>query len=51
MHLTDLVGFSGIIEDALRDSGLARIDVGHDSDISDFRQGLFLGHLIINIFD
>jgi hypothetical protein len=43
------VGFSGIIQDPFRHSGLARIDVGHDANISDLCQGLFLRHCYISI--
>jgi hypothetical protein len=35
MDFTDLVRFSGVEQYPLRHSGLARVDVGHDSDISD----------------
>jgi hypothetical protein len=33
MDLSDAVRSSGIEEDALRRSGLAGIDVGHDADV------------------
>ena len=33
MHLAQLVGTTGVEEDALRDGGLARVDVGHDADV------------------
>ncbi len=34
MHFSDLVGFSGIIENPFSDRGLARINVGHNPYIS-----------------
>ena len=34
MDLPDFIGFAGIIEDALGQSGLAGIDVGHNADVS-----------------
>ena len=36
MNLADLIGAPGIKQDALRRRGFARVDVGDDSDISDF---------------
>jgi hypothetical protein len=38
MYLPDFVGFAGIIEDALGQSSLAGIDVGHYTDVSYFAQ-------------
>ncbi len=38
MHFADFVDFAGVIEDALGDGGFARVDVGGDADISDFRE-------------
>ena len=35
VHLTHLVGASGVVEDPLRRRGLPRVDVGHDPDIAD----------------
>ena len=34
VDLTDLVGLAGVVEDALRRGGLARVDVGHDPDVA-----------------
>jgi hypothetical protein len=34
VHLSDAVRLSRIEQDALRRSGLAGIDVGHDADVS-----------------
>ena len=36
MHFTDLVCTTGVVEDALRGSGLTGIDVSHDADVSTF---------------
>ncbi len=34
VHLTDLVGLAGVVEDALGRRRLARVDVGHDADVA-----------------
>ncbi len=34
VHLTDLVGLAGVVEDALGRRGLARVDVRHDPDVA-----------------
>ena len=39
VHLADLVGAAGVVEDALGRGGLPRVDVGHDPDVADARQG------------
>ena len=36
MHLADLVGAAGVIEDALGSGGFTGIDVGHDADVPHF---------------
>src|SRR6185503_3118125 len=38
VDLTHLVGAAGVIEDALSRRRLARVDVGHDSDVAQFFQ-------------
>ncbi len=38
VHLTDLVGDAGVVQDALGGSGLASIDVSHDADVADLVQ-------------
>ncbi len=35
VHLADLVGAAGVVEDPLGRRRLARVDVGHDSDVAD----------------
>ena len=35
VHLADLVAAAGVVEDALRHRGLARVDVGTDADVAD----------------
>jgi hypothetical protein len=35
MHFTDLVGLAGVIQDAFRRGGLARVDMRGDADIAD----------------
>ena len=44
VHLTDLVGPAGVIEDALGRRGLARVDVGHDPDVAGLLEGKFACH-------
>ncbi len=44
MHLADLVGLAGVIEDALGCRRLAGIDVRHDADIAVALQRIFAGH-------
>jgi hypothetical protein len=39
MDLTDLVVAAGVIEDALGQGGFARVDMGHDPDVSGPAQG------------
>ena len=43
MHLTDLVGDAGVVEDALGGGGLAGINVGHDADVSGHLKRNFSG--------
>ena len=38
VNLADLVDAAGVIQEALGDRGLARVDVGHDADVADARQ-------------
>ena len=44
MHLADLVGLAGVIQDALGSRRLAGIDVRHDADIAVALQRVFAGH-------
>jgi len=44
------MGFSRIIKDTLGHRCLARINVGHDTDISDFRYILLFAHFSITYF-
>src|SRR5512136_1570933 len=41
MDLSHFVGAAAVIEDALGNRGLARIDVGHDPDVADSVQTAF----------
>ena len=51
VDLTDLVALAGVVEDALRRRGLARVDVGHDADVAGALQGeLTLGHLSLFLY-
>ncbi len=45
VHLTDLVGLAGVVQDPLGRRGLARVDVGHDPDVAVFVQGDVVRHL------
>jgi hypothetical protein len=46
VDLTDLVGLAGVVEDALRRRGLARVDVRHDPDVAGlFEREFALGHV------
>src|SRR5262249_9386977 len=44
VHLADLVGATGVVEDALGRRRLARVDVGHDPDVSGVLEGILAGH-------
>ena len=44
VHLADLVGLAGVVEDTLRGGGLAGIDVRHDADVADHVQCMGSGH-------
>ena len=44
VHLADLVGAAGVVEDALGRRGLARVDVGHDPDVAGLLEGKFACH-------
>ena len=46
VHLTDLVGAAGVVEDALGRRGLARVDVGHDADVAGLFEGELAGHVV-----
>jgi hypothetical protein len=51
VHLADLVGLAGVVEDALGRGGLARVDVGHDPDVARALEGvLTLGHCSTHFF-
>ena len=41
-----LVGAAGVIEDALREGGLPRVDVGNDADIADLLEPDSRGHAV-----
>ena len=45
VHLADLVGATGVEEDALGRRGLARVDVGHDADVAGLFEGELAGHV------
>ena len=47
VHLTDLVGAAGVVEDALGRRGLARVDVGHDPDVAGLFEGEFACHVLV----
>ena len=47
VHLTDLVGAAGVVEDALGRRGLARVDVSHDPDVAGLFEGEFACHLCV----
>ena len=47
VHLTDLVGPAGVVEDALGRRGLARVDVGHDPDVAGLLEGKFACHCVV----
>src|SRR3954465_14110614 len=44
VDLAHLVGAAGVVEDALGRRRLARIDVGHDSDVPSLFEGKAAGH-------
>ena len=44
VHLADLVALAGVVQDPLGRRGLARINVRHDSDVSDHGDGTETGH-------
>src|ERR1019366_3398886 len=44
MHFADLMGFPGIKENALRRRRLARIDVGHDAEVTVILDRMATGH-------
>ena len=46
VHLADLVGAAGVVEDALGRRGLARVDVGHDPDVAGLVEGKFACHCV-----
>src|SRR5207248_8851349 len=48
VHLTDLVGDAGVIEDALRRRGFTRVDVGHDPDVSRLFQRYLACHVLFS---
>src|SRR5881396_1535501 len=45
VHLADLMGAAGVVEDALGSRRLTGIDVSHDADISRLLQGYLTCHL------
>ena len=45
VHLADLVGATGVVEDPLGRRGLARVDVSHDPDVAGLFEGKFACHL------
>ncbi len=45
VHLTDLVGATRVVEDALGRRGLARVDVGHDPDVAGLLEWEFACHV------
>jgi hypothetical protein len=44
MDFTDLVGHAGVEQDSLGSGSLARIDVGHNTNIALFLSGYFSRH-------
>ena len=44
MHFADLVGFAGVIKNALSGRGFPRIDMRHDADIAIVLDGSLTGH-------
>ncbi|HEV7426498.1 MAG TPA: hypothetical protein VGQ46_09030, partial [Thermoanaerobaculia bacterium] len=44
MHLTNLVGAAGVIQDALRRRGFTRVDVSHDPDVPRFFEWYLTWH-------
>ena len=47
VHLTDLVGATRVVEDALGRRGLTRVDVSHDPDVAGLFEGKFACHLCV----
>ncbi len=45
VHLADLVGATGVVEDPLGRRGLTRVDVSHDPDVAGLFEGKFACHL------
>ena len=41
MGIANFIVYTGIIKDSLCESGLARIDVGHNTDVPGSLQGIF----------
>ena len=46
VYLTDLMGLTGIVEDAFCCCGLARIDMRHDTDVAGVGQFVLLSHQV-----
>ena len=44
MHFTDLVALAGIEEDALRNRGLAGVNMRHDAKVAVVLEFVFAGH-------
>ena len=44
VHLADLVGLAGVVQNALGGRGLAGIDVGHDADVARVGQEIAFSH-------
>ena len=44
MDLTDLMSLARVVEDTLGSGGLARIDVGHDTEVTRMLKGGFSSH-------
>ena len=51
MDFTQLVGASRVVEDPLRDRGLARVDVGHDPDVADLLEVDGACHEVLVLLD
>ena len=49
MHLPHLVGAAGVVEDAFGRGGLARVDVGHDSDVASPLECVFAWHDFLSL--
>jgi hypothetical protein len=50
MDLSDFIRLARVVEDSFRNRGFARINVGHDSDISILTDIFFEAHFTIAIF-